>query len=194
MRLERRCLWCGRPSSKENKALCELHLPIVRAIERKSRAKLVARRREKGLCVHCGKTRARYGYDTCWACSSQNTLRLREKQDKVNARKMDKLVDRGLITVDEVAGILEVHRSVVGRLLRSGTLKRADKAIGRVWIREEEVWKYKRLKSLLLSVVRHCLKCGYEWSPRKSNSELRCPVRGCKSVRVIEIGKAGILN
>jgi hypothetical protein len=62
------CSKCWRPSAAGHKQ-CQYHLEYFREYRRK--------RREKGLCIHCGQTSK--GYQLCDACASRSSEQMRQR-------------------------------------------------------------------------------------------------------------------
>ncbi|KKN09207.1 hypothetical protein LCGC14_1049020 [marine sediment metagenome] len=147
MTAERRCHWCGGPSVKEYANACEVHLEFVRGHNRRSKQKQQEHRVRNGLCCYCGKRPSRAGRSTCGECLTLKARFQREKRLRLATVKVDLLMDRGLIRLDEAAARIGVHRTQVHRLIRYGVLRahrvhvREHGAHGAFWLEERQVEK-----------------------------------------------------
>ena len=65
---ERRCLWCGSPSTSHFKAGCEKHAIFMIMNGKRAKKNMYSFRRAVGFCVVCG-TRFSYGKSLCTVCS-----------------------------------------------------------------------------------------------------------------------------
>lgn len=157
MLAERRCLWCGSPSTEEYAHACAVHLQPARDNDRRQRQKQRERWIKNKLCRYCGKRPPRAGRSTCGECLALKARRQRDTRLRIAIARVDRLIDRGLIRLDEAAALIGVHRSWVHSLIRNGTLRvhrvhhvREHGAHGAFWLEGRQVEKFRaaRLRRL----------------------------------------------
>lgn len=145
MTKEGRCHWCGAPASKKFKNACPKHVEAARAASRSSKEKIKAASKAKSLCVSCNIRPQRFGYETCSVCGNKHALDNRKRREARTLQKTDELIDKGLITVDEAAEILGVHRvRVHNAFINKGILKVREYAFRRFYLSETDVQALKK--------------------------------------------------
>ncbi len=144
MTKESRCHWCGVPALKEFKNACPKHIKATRIANQRSKARIKAQSRAEGLCASCNRRPRRYGYETCAVCALKGAMAARERRNATTLKRVDSLVDIGLIDVDETAEILGIHRVRVHNLIKKGLLKVRRYAFRRFYLSEDDVCALKK--------------------------------------------------
>jgi len=139
MTKEGRCHWCGAPASKVRKYVCRKHLAKARANDRASRERRRERLRRRGLCANCGERPRRSGFETCTICSLRSALRNMERREDKTWERLNALAEGGLITIDEAAEMLRVHRVSVHNFINKGLLKVKVHTFRRFYLDKEDV-------------------------------------------------------
>ena len=143
MTLERRCHWCGKPSSPDFANACEEHKAKARRISRESKARIRKARKAIGVCILCGKPKNGNKMLMCEPCRLKVRKWEREYKEHNTLQKFDGYIDKGLISTAEAAIILGVSLRTVHRLVKRNKLQVRGKLRKGFWFSEKEIRKHK---------------------------------------------------
>lgn len=149
MSREGRCHWCGAPESKVRKGICDKHLVKARANDKAFSNRRNEKLRTLGLCANCGKRTRRFGYETCTICSWQSASRNKDRRDDKTWERLNALSEGGLITIDEAAEMLSVHRVSVHNFIKKGLLKVKVRTFRRFYLDKEDVGNLQAERGML---------------------------------------------
>lgn len=142
-----------------------------------------------GLCPVCGKVPPAYGYTFCLKCRKTNSKASQNTRWRKSLKRIDDLIEEKLLSVNEIAEILKVHRVAVHRLIKQGKLTVQKTAFQSFYIPENQVNRI-----IACYIWLECLKCGHTWHRRWGTGTNRCSNRKCRSskVAVVQIGGLGL--
>jgi len=121
------------------KSVCDKHLAKARANNTAFGKRRREKFRNKGLCANCGKRPRRFGYETCTICSLRSALANKNRRADKTWARLEALKQKGLITIDEAAEVLSVHRVSVHNFIKKGLLEVKVHTFRRFYVAEKAI-------------------------------------------------------